>query len=272
MDMDMRPRRSPRARWIVLAWLLTMTSGALAASLVRLPTSIPGNRSLWFLAHGVIAVAIGSAVIGHLVRAHANRRLAPALFVAATFVCGLFVIRSFEPLTSAAHAALAAYAALALASTGTGGLSGGGPGGRSWQAPVAGAGVLLVILQIALGALVRHHLIGYGLHLLVAGLIALAILVPAVAVSQDEGATAVLKRIAMLAIASLLVQLSLGVVVLFMILTGSANVNAWLFTTVAHVVAGTITLLAAASLAHALRAGEPANREPANPRVFRTAR
>jgi heme A synthase len=148
----------------------------------------------------------------------------------------------------------------------------GGPGGRSWQASVAGAGVLLLILQIALGALVRHHLIGYGLHLLVAGLAALAILVPAVAVSQDEGATAVLKRIAMLAIASLLVQLSLGVVVLFMILTGSANVNAWLFTTVAHVVAGTITLLAAASLAHALRAGEPANREPANPRVFRTAR
>jgi hypothetical protein len=259
------------ARSIVLAWLLTMTSGALAASLVRLPTGVPGNPSLWFLAHAVIAVAIGSAVIGHLVRAHATGRLAPALFVAATFVCGLFVMRSFEPLASAAHAALAAYAALALAASGRGGLSGGmvigGPGGRSWQASVAGVGVLLLILQIALGALVRHHLIGYGLHLLAAGLTALAILIPAVAVCQDAGAPAVLKRAASLAIASLLVQLSLGVAVLFMILTGTASVYGWLLTTVTHVVAGTITLLAAARLAHALRVGEPAN-----PRLFRTAR
>lgn len=236
-----------------------MISGALAASLVRLPTGIPGNPSLWFLAHGVIAVAMGSAVIGHLVRAQAGARLLPALFVTATFVFGLFVIRSFEPLTSAAHAALAAYAALALAAslsrarppagTGTRGLG----RGRSWQASIAGAGVLLLMLQIALGALVRHHLIGYGLHLLVAGLAAVAMLVPAVAVGQDAGATAVLKRAASLAIASLLVQLSLGIAVLFMILTGTANVYGWLLTTVAHVVAGTITLLGSARLAHLLR-------------------
>jgi hypothetical protein len=206
----------------------------------------------------VIAVAVGSAVIGHLVRAQAASRLLPALFVTATFVCGLFVIRSFEPPTSAAHAALAAYAALALASTGASGLNGGlvmgGRRGRSWQASVAGAGVLLLILQIALGALVRHHLIGYGLHLLVAGLAAAAVLVPAVAVGQDAAATTVLKRAARLAITSLLVQLSLGVAVLFMILTNAANVYGWLLTTVAHVVAGTITLLAAARFAHLLRA------------------
>ena len=249
MNMDVSPHRTPRTRWIVLGWLLTMISGALAASLVRLPTGIPGNPSLWFLAHGVIAVAMGSAVIGHLVRAQAGARLLPALFVTATFVFGLFVIRSFEPLTSAAHAALAAYAALALASAGTRSLK----AGRSWQTSIAGAGVLLLILQIALGAFVRHHLIGYGLHLLVAGLAAVAMLVPAVAVGQDAGATAVLKRAASLAIASLLVQLSLGIAVLFMILTGTANVYGWLLTTVAHVVAGTITLLASARLAHLLR-------------------
>lgn len=241
-------------RSIVLAWLLTMTSGALAASLVRLPTGVPGNPSLWFLAHGVIAVAMGSAVIGHLVRAQAGARLLPALFVTATFVFGLFVIRSFEPLSSAAHAALAAYAALALASAGTSGLR----GGRSWQASIAAAGVLLLMLQIALGALVRHHLIGYGLHLLGAGLAAVAILVPAVAVGQDAGATAVLKRAASLAIVSLLVQLSLGIAVLVMILTGTAHVYGWLLTTVAHVVAGTITLLAAARLAYLLRTHPPA--------------
>ena len=44
-----------------------------------------------------------------------------------------------------------------------------------------------------------------------------------------------------------------GLAVLFMILTGTANVYGWLLTTVAHVVAGTITLLASARLAHLLR-------------------
>ena len=236
------------------------------------PASTPDRHSREsvpiFLAHGVIAVALGGAVTGHLVRAHATARLVAALLVTATFVWGFLTIRSFAPLTSAAHAALAAYAALALASTGSV-LPMGSPGGRSWQAAVAGVGVMLLILQVALGALVRHHLIGYGWHLLVAGLAALAILAPAVAVSQDAGATAILKRAATLAIASLLVQLSLGVLVLFMIVTGSVNVYAWLLATVTHVVAGTVALLAAARLASVLRHSsvgtrQPADREPAD--------
>ena len=258
MNTDMSSRRDSRARWIVLAWLATMTSGALAASLLRLPTGIPVDGSLMILAHAVIAVAVGSAVIGHVVRARPATRLLPAILVTATFIWGFFGLRSFAPITVATHATLAACAALGLAATATGGLSGdlaiGGRGRRSWQAAVAGAGVLLLILQIALGALLRHHLIGYGWHLLVAGLAALSILAPAVAVSQDSGATSLLKRAATQAITSLLVQLSLGVLVLFMIVTGSANVYAWLLTTVAHVVAGTITLLAGARLASVLRA------------------
>jgi hypothetical protein len=197
-------------------------------------------------------------VIGHLVRARPATRLVPAVLVTATFVWGFFAVRSFAPITVAAHATLAAYAALALAATVTGGLSGdlaiGGRADRSWQPAVASAGVVLLIVQIALGSLLRHHLIGYGWHLLVAGLVALSILVPAVAVTQDAGATTVLKHTANLAISSLLVQLSLGVLVLFMILTGSANVHAWLLTTVAHVVAATITLLTAARFAYVLRA------------------
>jgi hypothetical protein len=257
MNRDMSTLQNPRRRWIVLGWLLTMTSGAVAASLVRLPTGISASPSSIFLAHGVIAVALGSAVIGHLVRAHGMARLIAAILVTATFLWGFLTIRSFAPLSSAAHAALAAYAALALASVGANRVSEvlpiGGRRDRSWQAAVALAGVVLLILQIALGALVRHHLIGYGWHLLVAGLAALSILVPAVAVSQDARAATVLKRAATLAIASLLVQLSLGVLVLFMILTGSANVYAWLVATVAHVVAGTIALLGAAWFAAVLR-------------------
>ena len=266
MNRDISLLRKPRGRWIVVGWLATMTSGALAASLLRLPTGIPLDGSLMILTHGVIAVAMGSAVIGHLVRSGPATALVPAVLVTATFVWGLFAVRSFAPSTVAAHATLSAYAALALAA---GGLSSklaiGGPGRRSWQAVAAGAGVMLLTLQIALGALLRHHLMGYGWHLLVAGLAALSILVPAVAVSQDAGASSVLKRAATQAITSLLVQLSLGVIVLFMILTGRANVYAWLLTTVAHVVAGTIALLAAARLAYVLRA-------PAAAETIETAR
>lgn len=251
MNKNVSPSRT---RWIVVAWLMTMTSGALAASLPRLPTGIPLDGSLMILAHGVIAVAMGSAVIGHLVRARPATRLFPAVLVTATFVLGFFAARSFAPLTVAAHAALAAYAALALASTAvTDPID--GRRGRSWQAWVAGVGVLLLILQIALGALLRHHLIGYGWHLFVAGLAALAVLIPGVAISRDAGASIAEKRAAWSAMISLLVQLLLGIVLFLMILAGSNNVSAWLLTTVAHVVTGTITLLAAARLAQILRTG-----------------
>jgi hypothetical protein len=256
MTIESSPRRLSRVTWIVVAWLLTMTTGALTASLLRLPTAIPIGPPLMFLAHGVVAVAVGSAVIGHLVRAHRGGRILPALTVLATFVLGLLTIRSFAPVTSAAHAAVAAYAALALARTGSNTSSGAmslEPGIRSWRAALATAAVLLLILQVGLGALVRHHLTGYGWHLLVAGLASLSVLVPAVAIGQDAGATPAAKRAASLAIAALLVQVSLGVVLLFLILTGSANVYVWLLTSVSHVVAGTIALLAAARFAWALR-------------------
>ena len=258
LNTDMGSLRDSRTRWIVLAWLATMTFGARAASLLRLTTGIPVDGSLVILAHGVIAVAMGSAVIRHLVRARRATRLVPAVLVTATFVWGFFAVRSFAPMTVAAHATLAAYAALALAATGTGSLSGDvrvvGPGKRPWLAAVAGAAVVLLILQIALGGLLRYQLIGYGWHMLVAGLAALSILVPAVAVGQDAEAPTALKHVARLAISSLLVQLSLGILLLFMNLTGSTNVGAWLLTTLAHVVVGTITLLTAARLASILRA------------------
>ena len=256
MTIESSPRRLSRVTWIVVAWLLTMTSGALTASLLRLPTAIPIGPPLMFLAHGVVAVAVGSAVIGHLVKADPAKRILPAIAAIATFILGLLTIRSFAPVTSAAHAAVAAYAALALAGTGSSAIGGPmslEPGIRSWRASLATAGVLLLILQVALGALLRHHLIGYGWHLLIAGLASLSVLVPAVAIGQDSGATPASKRAAGLAIAALLVQVALGVVLLFLILTGSANVYAWLLTSVAHVVAGTIALLAAAGFAVTLR-------------------
>ena len=123
---------------------------------------------------------------------------------------------------------------------------------RTWKAVVARIGFVLVLLQIALGALLRHQLIGLTWHLLAGGLAALAVLVPAVAVRQESSARIEERRAAKWAIASLLVQVSLGVAVLLMILIGTSNVQVWLATTIAHVAVGSLTLLAAAWLARVL--------------------
>jgi hypothetical protein len=245
-----------KGRWIVVGWIVAMTSGALAASFFRVPTGIVSNPSLLFLAHGVIAGAVSVALIRPIVRAGSVVHRVALAFVTATILSGVQAVRSFGPLTSVSHAALAAYAALALA------LAGGALGSvapatvrreHSWQAAAVSTGVGLLILQIALGALLRSHVIGYGWHVLVAGLAALSILVPAVALSQESGAPPQLTRAVRQAMTSLLVQLALGAIILVMILTGRANVYMWLLATVAHVVAGTVTLLGAARLAAVLR-------------------
>ena len=70
------------------------------------------------------------------------------------------------------------------------------------------------------------------------------------------------RRAAKWAIASLLVQVSLGVAVLFLILIGTANVHVWLVTTIAHVAVGSLTLLAVAWLARVLAAPQAADHQP----------
>jgi hypothetical protein len=205
----------------------------------------------------VIGAALGFLAVGHLLRARRRRHVWRATLVAAALACGWFASRSFAPLTVAGHAALAAFATVALA----GGtpdapylhtVATGKSRARTWKAVVARIGFVLVLLQIALGALLRHQLIGLTWHLLAGGLAALAVLVPAVAVRQESSARIEERRAAKWAIASLLVQVSLGVTVLLLILIGTANVQVWLATTITHVAVGSLTLLAAAWLARVL--------------------
>ena len=89
---------------------------------------------------------------------------------------------------------------------------------------------------------------------LVGGLAATAILVPAVAVTQDDMALVVQKRAARWAIAALLTQAFLGATLLLMIAAGTDDVPMWAAAMNAHVLVGTLTLLAAASFSHILAA------------------
>jgi hypothetical protein len=241
--------------WVVVAWLTSIATGALTTSLLRVPVGIAGIGSAMLASHVVSGAIVGLVAVASLTVPRGTTRVSVALVVA-TLVLGWISSRSFAPITVAAHAAFAAFASLALAATWLAASStvpAGASGTHRWKSRTADAAVVLVLLQIGLGALLRHQLIALTTHLLAGGVAALMILVPAVAITQDTAATRPERRASRLAIAALLVQVSLGVAVLFMILSGSTNAPVWLFTTITHVVVGSLTLLAVARLASVLR-------------------
>lgn len=208
------------------------------------------------ISHMVFGAAIGLIIVVHLLQTRQTKPLSPVALIAAAIAVGWFASRSLAPLTVAGHAALAAYATVALAAA-RGAAASTVVDSRfrhTWKASLARAGFVLLLIQVALGALVRHQLMAVLWHLLAAGLAALAILVPAVAITQEPLATEDERLAARWAIISLLVQLSLGVVVLFMILIGTPNTLFWLVTTASHVVVGSLTLVAVARLTRVLAA------------------
>ena len=237
---------------MVVAWLVLVASGASTTGLVRAPIGHPGLAPAMLASHIAAGAALGLIVVAHLLRTRGTSRWRPIAFVAAATGLGWLAGRSFAPLTVAAHAAVAAYTLFALLPPA---IAAGGDARstHTWPGRVAGAGLILLLVQIALGALVRHHLMPVFWHVLIGGLAAIGILVPAVATTQEPSTTGDVRRAARWAIASLLVQVSLGLAVLFMILAGPPSTLAWLAGSVSHVVAGSLTLLAAAHLARVLR-------------------
>jgi hypothetical protein len=205
--------------------------------------------------HMVLGAGLGLIIAMHLLRTWQTTRLWAVVSIGAAAISGWFASRSFTPLMVAGHAAFAAYATVALAAPATAVslTAGTGQPPGTWKTPVARLGFALLLLQIALGALLRHHLISVVWHLLTGGLAALAILVPAVATTQEPSAMRDERFAARWAIALVLVQVSLGIGVLLMILVGTPNAFIWLVTTASHVVAGSLTLLAAAALVRVLR-------------------
>jgi hypothetical protein len=228
---------------LLAAWLLAVTSGALATSLLRVPVGIVGIGSTALVTHIGVGAVLGILICWWLQRAGQRSRIWPAAAVIATLAAGWFARRSFAPVTGAAHAALAAITTAALVAVGSAWRP------RSWKAYVAGTGFLLLCVQAVIGAFLRHQLVSLSWHVLVAGLAALTILVPAVAIAQDSRSSPAEKRASTWAISSVLVQVALGVVILVMMMLDSANAGVWLVATVTHVVVGNVTLLAAWELA-----------------------
>jgi hypothetical protein len=260
--MNMSHRLNSDVPWMVVAWVILIASGASTSGLLRASVGIAGVGSAMLTAHIVSGAALGGMIVNHLLRRH-TAQLWPVAWIGATIALGWLASRAFAPVVAAGHAAVAAYAIVALA-----GIADAAPSPvansqppRSWKGAAARVGFVLLLVQIALGALLRHHLISIVWHVFTGGLAALAILVPAVAITQDAPLSGE-RHAARWAITSVLVQVSLGVAVLFMILVGTPGVLAWVATTVSHVVIGAVTLLAAARLARVLRTG----RSPASDR------
>ena len=231
---------------MVTAWTMTILSGAAATAALRAPVGGPAIPSGVLVAHTIVGAAIASVVAWRLVRSRNARGQVAAALVAAAVASGWFAGRSFTPGAVAGHA-MAAFAPLALLVENARAIG--------WKTLVARIGSVLLLLQIAIAALVRHHMVGLVWHVLVGGLAATAMLVPAVAVTQDEAAIVREKRAARWAIVALLAQTLLGAALLLMVGADTDNVPLWVATMNAHVLVGTLALLAAAALAQVLAAG-----------------
>jgi hypothetical protein len=241
--MDVSHHQIGGSWWLASAWAVSILSGAVTTGLLRAPIGGPGIASATLTAHMTIGVAIALVAAWQLVRLRKTRAQLTTALVAVAVVSGWSASRSFTPFAVAGHA-ITAFAPLALIVNKT--------RGRDWKTRVVRVGSVMLLLQLALAALVRHHLVGLAWHVLVGGLAATAVLVPAVAVTQDEAALVVEKRAARWAIAALLAQAFLGAALLLMVAAGTENVSMWLAAMNAHVLVATWALLAAAALSHVL--------------------
>ncbi len=248
--------------WIVGAWVLVIAQGAATTSVLRAPLGRWFNVAPWaFNSHWALGAAVGALAVVFLLRSREPRLELAVLLVAATIGCGWLAARGLDPRMAFVHAALAPIAALGLFSVlmrRTSIPSRATQYGRvgRWAVFLARGAVLLLMAQSALGAALRHQLIGLEWHVMGAGLASAAVLVPAVMIVNNPETHTHRRRVAQRAIAAIVLQISLGVVVLMMLLIGPPSVKAWLMTGVAHVTVGTLALLATAALARAL-ASEP---------------
>jgi hypothetical protein len=244
MLMNTDVDRRLRASWALAAWLLLILSGALTTSLLRAPlvlSSVMPSLVMWHLVGGAV---IAILAIGQLIYASRVTRWWGVMLVAATPVCGWLAHRSFSPHLAATHAAAAAFATIALAGFRRGPRTDRVHPARRWATVLSRAGFILILLQLAAGAALRHHVIGLPWHLFLGGLATMAVLGSAVPTTQDQQTTLAEKRAAISVIAAIVVQVSLGTAVLFMIFLGPPNALTWITATVAHVVVGSVTLLA----------------------------
>lgn len=247
-----RPDPHPHHRWLLAAWLLLILTGALTTSLLRAPLILSGLMPVLLVAHMIGGAATAAIAIGYLTVFPSSRRWWGVTAVAGAGVCGWFAHQSLAPLVTASHAAIAAFAIIPLADLNVQAPPANDSRPPSWISRLARIGFVLVFLQVAVGAALRHHLVALTWHLVVGGLAAMAVLAAAVVTIQHESAPIANKQAARSAVATIVAQAALGVAVLFMMLIGPPNAGAWITITVAHVVVGSLTLLAVARFSHML--------------------
>ena len=108
-----------------------------------------------------------------------------------------------------------------------------------------------ILIQISLGALYRHQIIGVMPHMLGAMIVALLTLVVSVILLQHFAVQAQLKSAATSLISAVLTQVCLGIAVFMMLLLNAGNTTVFAWVATGHVFMGTLTL--AASVVTALQ-------------------
>jgi hypothetical protein len=250
--MGVTPRsekRNSTVHWLLMLWLAMTASGALTTGLLRAGSVDAVVVKTSLVAHEALGTAIAALAALYVFYRGVARRTWRAGLIAGVLVCGWPAARTFAPLWSAIHAIAAAFSAAAIVDripvrTNTAAV---------WQAVAAQLAVTAVLIQVAVGALLRHQLITLPWHLLFGGAAVLLLLIAAVPTTQSAASTPGEKRIARSAIASIIAQVVLGAAIFVMILVGVDRLDVWLSVTVAHVVMGSVTLVATSALAQAHR-------------------
>jgi len=245
--------RKLRRSWVLVAWLLLILSGGLMTSLLRAPLVLSSTMPILVMVHLGGGAVIAIIAVVQLIDARELTRWWRVMLVVATPLCGWLAHRSFSPYTAATHAALAAFATITFARSRRGTGTDRAHSGRRWATVLSRIGFSLIFVQLAAGAALRHHVIGLPWHLFIGGLATLAVLGSAVPATQDAEMTLAEKRAATSVIAVIVVQVSLGTAVLFMMLLGPPNAVSWITATLAHVVVGSVTLLAVGRFTWLLR-------------------
>jgi hypothetical protein len=245
------------SRWATIAWIVLIVSGASTTGLLRAPVTNQSVVPFTYQTHRFAGTLVGVLGLTQLIRIgrHNGWTWLGAALIAGTVVLGWMSAASLEPRTVVAHAFTAALATGVLSSVVSSppGSAVSAPAHRPrWMSVSAQIAVGLVCAQVAVGTMLRHQQIGLTPHLLVGGLAALALLVPAAAILQDASTPAVERHAARWAITAVIVQVALGGAVLLMIVIGPPSVAVWLAATIAHVTVGTLTLVAAVRFLFAL--------------------
>lgn len=130
--------------------------------------------------------------------------------------------------------------------------------GRSYLRPLAAATPPVVLLQITLGALYRHNVIGIILHVAVAMAVAMLALVLCSVILQNYARPAPLRAAAGTLMGVVLLQVAFGIVSLVMLLLNFTASGYFIAATVTHVLVGAATLASSVVLAMVVSRSMPA--------------